>query len=258
MTYTDQIYDPKNEVISNLPQPPKEIEVYEQVKLFASFLSDKALSFFNNKYRNTVNQYHIFSNGAITQAFDYPQDLTREQSKQLAKFINKIDPNVRQEISVCQYGSLSVKTKYKDRDKIDHSVYIKMLAEQFESLVENDRVMAVFDGTPFILPLQVLTDGDGKWVIKGNDGYVNMFPLAKDYVEQFISSKGLKIYPEEEINEMIYTVMYHLYIFPTEKFTKEAIEVSDKRFAYPNTYNKVIGKDLFVEEGELPKWIIEL
>lgn len=243
-----------------IEQIPPALQILSLENEFKDLLTEVGKSALNLKCNNTVLEYIEGTNGGIVY-FDGNMDVgTKEMNSQVKKAISIVDPNAQAKCSIILYGGIIAKAKYKDREKIDPTVPLKEIAAIYEDLLSKGFIHPVLFVPPFSMNLSMYYS-DGKMTIyKDSEGNLRKYPTNAAQIMNFNTYNSIQqdILTQEEVDELIFKQAYFLYVFPTKKFEEQAKEAEgDGIFRYETSFNNLMGKSLFVREGELPVWEIE-
>lgn len=271
------------EVEETLKITTNPIEVINLSEKFKPMLTYEALMAFNAKSESTVFEYMKSSNGTMYRISDVisnfkvelredhspilsPSDCRLEEAVQ--NLIFKIDPGVKREAVLCRYGSILAQAKLKDVDKISDEVVLQELATVYNKLIDEKLIYPCVFSSPFKMELSlydyendcaVLKKPDGSYI--GYNGIVRTVGGNADEVWEEKTSypdngeklpltmKRTILYTAEEAQELTAGFIYCLFVFPFRN-DKENLLDTDKRL------NELLGKELFAEEGQKSKWII--
>lgn len=264
---TKEIVVTQQELNASVPNETLPLNVTELHEEFKPFLKQKAFEALRNKAQNTVVEYFTASNGN-TIFLDQICKIDHHLVDRFSDILQQVDPGIKKGMSWCQFGGITAKVKFKDREILDDTVILNPLAEIYNKLIEEDLILPMVFATPFKLPLAMYDEAkrrftwykDGKCFPSYDAGLISL--KHKLSVEAEGSEEAIELtkkiadlereYTTEEINELTFRVMYCLFVFPSQKF----VELTHGK-PYYKEFNKIIGKEFFNPEGAIPAWEIE-
>lgn len=227
------------------------------------YLTEESKDIIVREYGNTVHEFTVPNTGRF--------------------YHEKLESTIRR-ASLVQFGGITIEMKYGERniEEMDKVASLH-LAQWMNKLVHEGLIYDKVMREPFKFDLSLVEensygiysfskqeDGTFRKVSLGNGQLKLVYKSTQEELTESEKEELLsydKVYTEDHIQDVPYRVSYLLWVFPNKKFNYLAAATSPYLEEYYDgkefptmyeDYNRYLGADLFVREGELPKIVIQL